>query len=313
MKKQKNPEDPPIEKSPEMTREQTGTRVSRNTIWGNIVLSAFKLFAGITAHSAAMVSDGAESIADVVSTCIVIAGFKLANRRSDKDHPYGHERLECVAAILLATILFAVGLSIGWDGVQKILAGSNGELAAPGLLALIAAIVTIVVKEAMYWYTRATAKKIDSSALMANAWHHRSDAFSSIGTFSGILGARLGLPILDPIACVITCGFIFKAAVDIFRDSVGKMTDTACDDTMVAELRTVISAQESVLGIDQLKTRRFGDKIYVDVEISADGDASLRNTHRTAQQVHDAIERRFPKVKHCMVHVNPFGMQHGDE
>lgn len=289
----------------EKSNEQIAMQVSRNSIIGNVLLSGFKLFAGVFAQSAAMISDAIHSLSDVFSTIIVMAGVKMANKKPDKEHPYGHERFECVAAIILSVILFATGAGIGWAGLQKVIAGNYGGLATPGILALVAAIISIVVKEAMYWYTRNAAKEIDSSALMADAWHHRSDAFSSVGSFIGILGARLGFPILDPAACIVICLFILKAAVDIFRDAVGKMIDKACDEQTAAEMREIILAQESVLGIDQLKTRLFGDKIYVDVEIRSDGLVTLEQAHDAAQRVHDVIEEQFPKVKHCMVHVNP--------
>lgn len=287
------------------SNEQIAMQVSRNSIIGNVLLSGFKLFAGVFAQSAAMISDAIHSLSDVFSTIIVMAGVKMANKKPDKEHPYGHERFECVAAIILSVILFATGTGIGWAGLQKVIAGNYGGLATPGILALVAAIISIVIKEAMYWYTRNAAKRIDSSALMADAWHHRSDAFSSVGSFIGILGARLGFPILDPAACIVICLFILKAAVDIFRDAVGKMIDKACDEQTAAEMREIILAQESVLGIDQLKTRLFGDKIYVDVEIRSDGLVTLEQAHDAAQRVHDVIEEQFPKVKHCMVHVNP--------
>ena len=289
----------------ERSNEQIAMQVSRNSIIGNVILSAFKLFAGVFAHSAAMVSDSVHSLSDVFSTVIVMIGVKMANQKSDREHPYGHERFECVAAIVLAAILFATGIGIGWAGVQKAIAGNYGKAAVPGLLALVAAITSIIVKEAMYWYTRAAAKKTNSSALMADAWHHRSDAFSSIGSFLGIFGARLGFPILDPLASIVICLFILKAAFDIFRDAVGKMTDRACDEQTVAEMHEVILTQEEVEGIDQLKTRLFGDKIYVDVEIRVNGSFTLEAAHNRAQCVHDVIEEQFPKVKHCMVHVNP--------
>jgi len=290
------------------TNEQIAVRVAWNTIIGNMLLSAFKLFAGVFAHSGAMLSDAVHTLSDVLSTVIVLIGVKLANQKSDKEHPYGHERMECVAAIVLAAILFATGIGIGYTGVQKIIAGNYGELVVPGVLALVAAVVSIVVKEAMYWYTRAAANKIDSGALMADAWHHRSDALSSIGSFAGIFGARLGFPILDPVACVVICLFIIKAAVSIFMDSIGKMTDKACDDVVIEEIRAAILAQEDVVGIDQIKTRLFGDKIYVDVDISTNGDATLNEAHDVAEQVHDDIEAKFPKVKHCMIHMNPLNM-----
>jgi cation diffusion facilitator family transporter len=287
------------------TNEQIAIEVSRNTIIGNAVLSAFKLFAGFYANSGAMISDAVHSLSDLFTTFIVIIGVKWSNRKSDKDHPYGHERMECVAALILSVILFAVGIIIGWGGIEKIINGNYEEIAIPGVLALIAAIVSIVIKEVMYWYTRIAAKAINSSALFADAWHHRSDAFSSIGSFAGILGARLGFPILDPVACVVICIFILKVAFDIFLDSIGKMTDKACDDAVVDEIRAVVLAQESVGGIDQIKTRLFGDRIYVDIEIRVNGNFTLYEAHEIAQHVHDAIERQFPKVKHCMVHVNP--------
>jgi len=289
----------------EKTNEQIAMKVSRISIIGNIILSGFKLFAGIFAQSAAMISDAVHSMSDVFSTIIVMIGIKLANKKPDKEHPYGHERFECVAAIVLAAVLFATGAGIGWSGIKKAIAGNYGDLAIPGILALVAAIVSIIVKEAMYWYTRGAAKRINSSALMADAWHHRSDAFSSVGSFAGIFGARLGFPILDPLACIIICLFILKAAIDIFRDAVGKMTDRACDDETIAKMRDLILSQKSVAGIDGLKTRLFGDKIYMDVEIRVDALVRLEEAHLVAQAVHDVIEEQFPKVKHCMVHVNP--------
>jgi cation diffusion facilitator family transporter len=285
-------------------------RVSRNSIIVNLLLSTFKLSAGVLAHSSAMISDSAHSLSDVLSTVIVMIGVKLANQKSDRDHPYGHERLECVAGILLSAGLFAVGIGIGMSGVRDVIRGNYTSLVQPGLAALIAAAASIAVKEGMYRYARSAAERTDSSALMADAWHHRSDALSSIGSFGGILGARMGFPVLDPLAGVVICAFILKASFDIFMDSVGKMTDKACDDPTQREIRALILEQKDVIGVDQLKTRVFGDKIYVDVEISADGNSTLHTAHAAAQRVHDAIESRFPKVKHCMVHVNPSGRDH---
>ena len=291
------------------SNEQIAMRAARNSIITNVFLAAFKLFAGIVANSTAMVSDGVHSIADLFSTAIAIIGIKLANQKPDKEHPYGHERFECVAAIILAILILSVGLGIGWTGMQDIISAEYGDLAIPGLLALVAAIVSIIVKEALFWYVRAVAKKIGSSVLMADAWHSRADGLSSIGSFIGILGARLGFPIFDSIAAIVICLFILKTAISIFRDAIGKMTDKACDDQTVDQMRRVILAQDAVLGIDQLKTRLFGDKTYVDVEIRVNASIILGDAHDIAQLVHDAIEREFPKVKHCMVHVNPVDIE----
>lgn len=278
--------------------------VSTTSILVNLGLSIFKLLAGLLAHSNAMISDSIHSASDVFSTIIVMVGVSVSGKKSDKEHPYGHERLECIASLLLAIVLFATGAGIGINGVEKIAAGDNA-IAVPGLLALIAAIISIAVKEWMYWYTRAAAKKINSGALMADAWHHRSDALSSIGSFVGIFGARLGFPVLDPIASVVICLFILKAAWDIFIDTINKMIDKSCDDQVISQMRDTILAQSGVIDIDLINTRMFGSKVYVDVEISADETLPLKQAHAIAENVHNSIEKKFPQVKHCMVHVNP--------
>ena len=213
--------------------------------------------------------------------------------------------MECVAAIMLATILAATGLGIGYTAVEKIAGGNYANLVVPGMMALVAAILSIVGKEGMYQYTRVYARKIDSGALMADAWHHRSDALSSVGALVGIAGARMGFPILDPVASVVICFFIEKAAYEIFMDAVDKMVDKACDEEVEAELTECALSQEGVQGVDLLHTRVFGNKIYVDIEIRVDGEMRLRDAHGIAEHVHDAIEKNFSKVKHIMVHVNP--------
>ena len=284
---------------------RVANRVSFITIVQNALLSIFKLFAGIFANSNAMISDAIHSASDVFSTIVVLIGVKLASKDSDKEHPYGHERLECVAAIVLAMVLFLTGLEIGAQAVKDIVRGNYGDLEAPGILALVAAVVSIITKEIMYWYTRHNAKKIDSSALMADAWHHRSDAVSSVGALIGIGGAMLGFPIMDSIASLVIFVFIAKAAYDIFKDAMDKMIDHSCDeDTEKAIYDSVISHHE-VLGIDLLQTRIFGNKIYVDIEIQVNGSYTLQKAHDIAEEVHENIEQNFPKVKHIMVHVNP--------
>jgi cation diffusion facilitator family transporter len=285
--------------------EQTAMRVSKISIVVNVLLSAGKLAAGILASSGAMLSDAVHSASDVFSTIIVMIGIRMSGKAADREHPYGHERMECVAAILLAVVLALTGFKIGASGLEKISSGNYGELAVPGILALVAAVVSVLVKEWMYWYTRFYAKKIKSPALMADAWHHRSDSLSSIGAFIGILGARLGFQVMDPAASVVICLFILKAAYDIFKDAIDKMLDTACDPSLEKELREFVLIQSGVQGIDLLRTRTFGSRIYVDVDIRADGSMSLREAHGIAEHVHDEIEGQFEQVKHIMVHVNP--------
>ena len=222
-------------------------KVSTVTILGNLILSVFKLIAGIVAQSNAMISDAIHSASDVFSTFVVIIGIKLASKEADKEHPYGHERLECVAAILLAMILFLTGLAIGVEALKDIFSGSYSDLQVPGILALAAAIVSIVSKEGMYWYTRYYAVKIDSGALLADAWHHRSDALSSVGALVGIGGARLGFPIMDSVASLVIFLFIVKAAYDIFKDAIDKMVDHSCDEETEKQIYECVMMNKEVL------------------------------------------------------------------
>ena len=285
--------------------QRVAKKVSVTTIIGNLVLSVLKLIAGIVAHSSAMISDAVHSASDVFSTFVVMIGIKLASKEPDKEHPYGHERLECVAAIVLAMVLFITGLGIGAEALGNIVQGNYNDLQVPGMLALVAAIISIVSKEGMYWYTRINAKRIDSSALRADAWHHRSDAFSSVGALVGIAGARMGFPVMDSIASLVIFLFIVKAAYDIFKDSIDKMVDHSCDEETEKDIFECVIENEDVMGVDLLQTRIFGNKIYVDVEIQVDGSYTLQEAHKIAETVHDNIEQNFPKVKHIMVHVNP--------
>ncbi|MDD6195194.1 MAG: cation diffusion facilitator family transporter, partial [Lachnospiraceae bacterium] len=249
-------------KKTESEFQRVAKRVAFITILQNAILSVFKLVAGIVAHSNAMISDAIHSASDVFSTVVVLIGVKLASKESDKEHPYGHERLECVAAIVLAMVLFITGLEIGSQALKDIIRGNYDSLQTPGTLALVAAIVSIVVKEIMYWYTRYNAKKIDSSALMADAWHHRSDALSSVGALIGIGGAMLGFPVMDSIASLVIFVFIAKAAYDIFKDAVDKMVDHSCNEETEQALRECVLNHGEVKGIDLLQTRIFGNKIY---------------------------------------------------
>lgn len=285
--------------------QKIANRVSVVSIIQNVLLSLFKLFAGIFANSNAMISDAIHSASDVFSTIIVIIGVRLSSRDSDREHPYGHERMECVAAIILSIVLFITGLGIGIQALQAILNGNYETLQMPGILALIAAIVSIITKEAMYWYTRHYAKQIDSAALMADAWHHRSDAFSSIGALIGIAGSRMGFPIMDSIASLVIFIFIAKAAFDIFKDAMDKMVDHSCDENTEKAIYDCVISHEDVLGIDLLQSRIFGNKIYVDLEIELDASYTLEKAHRIAEDIHKDIEKNFPKVKHVMIHVNP--------
>lgn len=280
-----------------------GVRVSVITIIMNFFLFVFKFIAGIIAHSQAMVSDAIHSLSDVISTFAVIFGLVFGSIEADHNHPYGHERIESVVAIVLSFILFLTGTGIGLSGIKSIINGNI--LKVPGVLALIAAVVSIIVKEIMFRYTISTAKKIKSSSMEADAWHHRSDAMSSVGSFIGILGARLGLPILDPLCSIIICILIVKSAIEIFFESVSQIIDTSCDDETTKNIvDTILETEENII-INDLKTRMFGNKIYIDTEIAIDGKMKLNDANKVSEHIHDTIETKFDFVKHCNIHIVP--------
>ena len=274
-------------------------------IVGNIILVIFKFFAGVFGKSGAMVSDAVHSLSDVFATLVAFIGVRISKKAPDTAHPYGHDRFECLASMILGLILCGTGIGIGVAGVKTILAGEYDRLAVPGNIALFAAVVSILVKEAMFWYTRHYAKKINSSAFLADAWHHRSDAISSVGSLIGIAFAKKGFPVMDAVASVLICLLILKVAFDILKDAVSKMLDTSCGEEWDREMTAFILAQPGVEAVDMLQSRKFGDKIYLDVEISVDGDQSLREAHRIAHDVHDTVEKEYPVIKHIMIHENP--------
>lgn len=280
-------------------------KMSLVSLIGNTVLSGFKLFAGVIGNSGAMISDAIHSFSDVLTTLIAWIGIKVSKKAADEAHPYGHERMECVASLLLGLVLMATGLGVGRVGVDNIIANNYETLAIPKLIALAASVVSILGKEAMFWYTRYYAKLINSSAFMADAWHHRSDAISSIGSFIGIAGAMLGFPVMDSVASVVICLFILKVAYDILRDALMKMLDTSCGEAYENQLTHYIAEKEDVRSVDLLHSRMFGNKVFIDLEISVDGDKSLRDAHAVAELVHEDVELNFPEIKHIMIHVNP--------
>lgn len=284
--------------------EKIAIKVSIISIILNCLLTLIKFISGVISKSSAMISDSVHSLSDVLSTFVVIIGLKISNKKADSDHPYGHERIECVSAIILSGMLFVVGALIGINGIKNVTNSSN--LVMPGVLALIASIISIISKEAMYQYTIRVSKKINSAALKADAWHHRSDALSSIGSFIGILGSRLGFKVFDPLASVIISLCIIKVSIDIFKDAIDKMVDKSCDKEVIDKVISVIEKNESVKNIDDIKTRQFGNKAYVDVEISVDENLLLKDAHKVAEEIHDSVENEINIVKHCMVHVNPY-------
>ena len=280
-------------------------KLSLVSIIGNAILSGFKIFAGIYGKSGAMISDAVHSFSDVLTTIIAYIGVKISKKVADKTHPFGHERVECISSLFLSLLLMITGLGLGKIGLENIIEGNYENLTIPGGIALFAAVLSIVSKEAMYWYTVFYAKLINSAAFMADAWHHRSDAFSSVGSLIGIVGAMMGYPVLDSVASVVICLFILKVSYDILKDAVSKLLDTSCGEKYENELRKFIEENEGVMGVDVLRTRMFGNKVYIESEIKVDGDISLREGHAIAEKLHASVEKRYPNVKHIMIHVNP--------
>lgn len=283
-------------------RIKIANRISIVTIIANVGLSTVKVMAGFIGGSSAIIADGLHSLSDVASTIVAMIGIKLALKRDDESHPYGHEKIEPVMGKILANILLLTALYMGYKGIKNIMIGNYG---IPGQITIYAAASSIIIKEWMYRYTAKGAKEIESSALMADAWHHRTDSLSSVGSLIGVAGARMGYPILDPIAAVLISIFVAKVAISIYMQSVHDLIDSAADEETRGEIEEIILRTKGVLQIDDLKTRRHANKLYVDVEIAVDNSLSISEAHEISEDVHDTIESKVKKVKHCMVHVNP--------
>jgi len=280
-----------------------GIKVSLITIVINVILFIIKLIAGIVGHSNAMVSDAIHSLSDVLTTIVVIFGLIISLKDADDKHPYGHERVECAFAIILSFFLFLTGCFIGFIGTKNIIISAT--IKVPTTLPLIGAILSIIIKELMFHYTIKYAKKMNSSSMEADAWHHRSDALSSVGSFLGILGAKLGFPVLDPICSVIICIIIIKTSIEIFISSISQMLDTACDNHTKEEIIKVIKKNKEVIEITDMKTRMFANKLYIEVELSLDGNKKLKEVDKIVTKIHDNVENKFENVKHCNIRVIP--------
>lgn len=273
----------------------------------NLLLMMLKFVVGIVGHSSALLVDAVHSAMDVFSSMLAMAGVKTGHKKSDRKHSYGHKRLECVAVIILAAALTGTGLGIGLRGIDTIMDGDYSHLKTPGVTALWMALLLVVVKEVMYFYTRCIARELGSSVLMADAWHHQLDAMVSLWGFAGILGARIGFSIMDPAAGIFISMYIMKAAYDVFADAIAKLIDESCDVGTILEIQGIAESVDGVIEVDVVKTRLFGSKKYVDIEISADGNNTLCQNHGIAHEVYDLIVEQIDGIKHCMVHVNTSG------
>lgn len=278
-------------------------KVSVKTIIVNIILSIFKIMSGILGNSSAMFADGIHTLSDVLTTLVALLGIKVASKKADKNHPYGHEKYESIFAKILSVILVLTGLFIGYEAIILLF---RKEFQEPGRISLYAAVVSIIAKEWMYRYTFKAAVDIKSISLEADAWHHRSDALSSIGTFIGIFGARIGYPALDPIAGVVVAGMVIKVGIELYLKSISELVDESANDEIIEEIWEKTMSVNGVKGINDLKTRVSGNTIFVDIDIAVKSTITVEEGHDISVEVHDLLERDIEGIKHCMVHVEPY-------
>ena len=275
----------------------------------NVVLLLFKFVAGIVGHSAAMLADAVHSTSDFMTDVIVLVFVRISSKPKDKSHDYGHGKYETLAMTIIGVALLAVAIGILYNGVMKIAACLNGEiLEAPGMLALWAALLSIVLKEAVYRYSMVRARQLQSQAVEANAWHHRSDALSSIGTAIGIGGAIfLGQrwTVLDPVASVIVGLFIVKVSIDLLRRGIGDLMEQSLPDEVEAEILRLAASVPDVMEPHDLRTRRIGNHYAIELHILMDGDISLHEAHDRASEVEDLLRQHYGDGTHVVVHVEP--------
>jgi len=306
MGKQKELEKTPS--SPSSSYAKEATRVEVIGASTNLLLFVFKLLAGIIGKSGAMISDAIHTASDVFADLIAIAGLQISKKEQDQDHPYGHEKIECLFTALLGMVLLVVGASVGYSAVTGIVAYLSGNpvaIAQPGIIAVVAAVVSIASKELLFYYVIGKSKKLNSPTLKATAWHHRSDSLSSIGALIGIVGARFGITILDAVASLIICAIVVKIGLEVFITSIKNLIDTAASAEEVQQIEGICQNFPGVEQLIDLKTRQFGHRIYVEATIGCRGDLTLKEGHAIAENLHDELERQVDTIKHVFIHVDP--------
>ena len=270
----------------------------------NVGLFVFKMVAGVLGCSQAMVTDAFETLADIVATFVVLFGLRLAACPKDTDHPYGHGKFETMAAAVCTIFLLVFGFAFMYRGVFSVL---THHRTIPTFLPLIAAVFSIVFKEGLYRYTIRVGRRINSPVLIASAWHHRSDALSSIPTFLGILGARIGFPFMDPLAAVITSIFILRIGLDIGKGVFAELVESSVDTATLNQIQGVVSSVKEVHRVHDLAARRLGPDILVEMHILVDGNLSVQKGHQIADEVEHHLKQQVPGVSRVTIHVDPLG------
>lgn len=292
-----------------MSREREIYKVTLVGSAGNVALLTFKFIAGVLGHSSAMIADAIHSLSDFITDIVVLAFVHVSAKPQDKDHDYGHGKYETFASFIIGLALMAAATGIIVSGVAKIIDWARGEqLVAPGWLALAAAIISILVKELLYQYTVRRGKKLDSQAVIANAWHHRSDALSSIGTMVGIGGAIIlgnRWTVLDPLASVVVGGMLVKVAINLLRSSVGELTESSLSSDIEKEIEDIIRSFPDVSEPHNLRTRRIGNRFAIEAHVRMDGNAPLTAAHDRATAIEQRLRERFGPQTHVTIHMEP--------
>ena len=291
----------------EEARYQIAKRVSWNTMIGNILLTVVKAGVGVISGSSALIADALHSGSDIATTIVVLYSMRISTLPPDPEHPYGHGRAESIGAKVLSVVLVLVGLSMGTSSIRQLWAGTY---AVPGRLALWAILLSVVVKEGMYRYTVAVGKKINSTALVADALHHRSDAFSSVAAFLGVIGARLGYPVFDPLAAAVVAVFIIKMGIEVFRSSLDELMDAQVHENLQAEIRKHATTIPGVEHVDEVRIRQYGPHYVIDMKVSVDKQLTVWEGHHIAAQLKGTLRDSLPSVGDVLVHINPYPDQH---
>ncbi len=281
---------------------------SRVTILGaavNVVLTVVKGLAGVLAGSSVMVADAVHSLSDLVSDMVALFSLRVAAKPPDESHPYGHGRFETLGTVVLALVLLAVAAGIAVDSWERF-----GTSVAPEQLALWAALISVVAKELLYHVTLRVGRKIGSPLVVANAWHHRSDALSSIAAFAGILGARAGFPILDPVAAIVVAALIAYMSIVLLRDAVREVTDASLRQDMLGELKVGVQELPGVVNLHEVRARRMGSRTLVDLHVEVEGSTTVSDGHQVAERVRLFVEQKYPEVAEVLVHVDPEPDEH---
>lgn len=283
-------------------RFQEARKVSVISLAGNIFLAMLKFIAGFMAGSSAMIADAFHSLSDILSTLVVIVSLKISLKPADPSHPYGHGKAESIGAKILALILIATGLGLAWDGVQNFL---YGESIRPGPLALYAALLSIVCKEGMYRYAAGIGKKTGSTAIMADAWHHRSDALSSLAALVGIGGARLGFGFMDPLAAVVVAGMIVRIGIKLATQAIDELMDAAPDEGLQNKFTREAAICLGVKEVGDVRIRANGPDLYVDLTLVVEKGLSALEAHDVAERARINIMKMDSRVQDVFVHVDP--------